>query len=555
VSKQALPGGLKNFALDAVGLEIAWSQFQAVIDEGETTLLRTAFSPIIREAYDFGVVLLDASGGSVAQSRRSLTSFVGTLPRTLRAALDAFPPEQWGPNDAYATNDPWIGTGHLPDITMMRAVVRNERIIAYVGCIAHWADIGGTIWSGDTTEIFEEGLQLPLCKLVDAGEVNPWLASIIAANVRLPEQVLGDLRAQLATLEVASRRLNDVLDDMDCDDPTPIFTEIQDRSEAVMRAAIREMPDGVYVHEMEIDGFDTPLVLHVQVRVQGESIEVDWTGSSGQVERGMNETFNHAYAMSVYPIKCVLSPEIPNNEGSYRPISMVAPEGSIINARYPAPVATRQILGHYISTVVLNAMAQMLPDRVIAESGSPSPRVVFSGTDRSGKKYGAALLLAGGMGANSWRDGLSATPFPSNAAATSVEMVESNTPLLFRRRALVPDSGGAGRFRGGLGVATEIEVLGQQHCVVSVMTDRINHPPLGFDGGGAGAPNIVTRDGEPIPSKSRSTIKPGQLLSLRTAGGAGYGPSSERDPESVRRDVENGYVSADAARARHGSRQ
>ncbi len=532
---------------DPVSLEIAWSQLQAVIDEGETTLLRTAFSPIIREANDFGVVLHDARGAAVAQSRQSLPSFVGTLPRTLQTTLESFPAQEWENGDIYATNDPWIGTGHLPDITMMRPVFRAGRLIAFVGCIAHWADIGGTIWSGDTREVFEEGLCLPLSKLFARGELNQDIAGIIRANVRLPEQVLGDLHAQVATLEVAERRLGDVLDGMGLDDPAAIFREIQDRSEAVMRAEIAALPDGVYTREIEIDGFDSPLTLRVALRVDGEDIVIDWTGTADQVERGMNETFNHAFAMSVYPIKCVLSPDVPNNDGAYRPFSMVAPEGSIVNARFPAPVASRQILGHALSSVVLGALAELVPDRVIAESGSPSPRVVFSGQDATGKKYGAALLLAGGMGAGASADGLSAAPFPSNAAATSVEMVEATTPLLFGRRALIADSGGRGRFRGGLGVATEIEVRGDEPCVVSVMTDRIDHPPLGFAGGEAGAPNRVTRDGAPIPSKSRSTLAPGQRLRIETAGGAGFGRPEERDPVALERDVDGGYAGVEAA--------
>jgi N-methylhydantoinase B len=543
-------------AFDAVGLEIAWSQLQAVIDEGETALLRTAFSPIIREANDFGVVLLDASGGSVAQSRRSLPSFVGTLPRTLRTSLEAYPADLWAPDDIYATNDPWMGTGHLPDVTMMRPVFRQGRIVAYVGCIAHWADIGGTIWSGDTTELFEEGLRLPLCRLVAGGRLNQDIASIIAANVRLPEQVMGDLHAQVAALEVAERRLHDLLDGLRLEDPAEVFQEIQDRSERVMRAEIAALPDGVYSHEVEIDGFEAPLLLRVALHVEGDSMVIDWTGSADQVERGLNETFNHAYAMSVYPIKCVLSPQVPNNDGAYRPFAMVAPEGSILNARYPAAVATRQILGHYLSTIVLGALAQLVPDRVIAESGSPSPRVVFSGLDETGRKYGAALLLAGGMGASASQDGLSAAPFPSNAAATSVEMIEAATPLLFRRRELIADSGGAGRFRGGLGVVTEVEVRGQSEraCVVSVMTDRVDHPPLGFSGGKAGAPNRITRDGERIPSKSRSPVRPGQLLKIETAGGAGFGPPKERDPAAVDCDRESGYVSERGAAEFRGGR-
>jgi N-methylhydantoinase B len=533
--------------LDPVALSILWSRLQGVVDEAETTLMRTAFSPIVREAFDFGVLLLDAGGGSVAQSQRSLPSFVGTLPRTLQAALELFPAEDWQPGDVYATNDPWLGTGHLPDVTMVRPIFRAGCLIAYSGCIAHWADIGGAIWSSDTTEVFEEGLRLPLMKLVDRGTLNPFIAEIIRGNVRLPEQVMGDLHAQLATLQVAERRLLDILDELESDDPATVFSLIQERSEAAMRAAIAKLPDGRYTHEMEIDGVDEPLLLRVTLAVEGDSIAIDWTGSSPQCPRGINETYNHAYAMSVYPIKCVLLPEIPNNQGAYRPISMHAPEGSIINARYPAPVASRQILGHCVANAVMGALGEILPEECPADAGSPSPRVVFTGLNERGRKFGAALLLAGGMGGQRDRDGLSATPFPSNPGMTSVEVLEAGAPLVFRRRALIPDSGGVGRHRGGLGAVTEVEFLADRPGVVSVMTDRVEHPPLGRMGGGPGRPNIISRNGVPIEPKRRTTIEPGDVLSIETAGGAGYGAPSERDRGLIERDLEYGYVTPEGS--------
>lgn len=538
--------------LDPVTLEIVWSRIQAVLDEAETTLMRTAFSPIIREAYDFGVVLLDATGGSVGQSQRSLPSFVGTLPRALQAALKIFPASTWKDRDVYATNDPWIGTGHLPDVTMIRPVVRHGRTIAYMGCITHWADIGGTIWSADTTEIFEEGLRLPLCKIVDGGRPNDFITSIIKANVRLPEQVMGDLHAQLATMEVGERRLQELLDELGIDDPAPVFGAMQHRCEAVMRAAIAALPDGTYTHEIELDGIDHPILLHARLTVRGDAIAVDWTGSSSQVNRGLNETYNHTYAMTVYPIKCVLSPELPNNQGSYTPITMHAREGTIINCRYPAPVPWRQIIGHCISTVILGALSRVAPDRVLADSGSPSPRIVFSGVRSDGRKYSAALLLTGGMGAQGWRDGLSAAPFPSNAGATSVEVVEANTPLLFRRRELLADSGGAGRCRGGLGVVTEVELMGEEASVVSVMVDRVNHPPLGRVGGGPGAPNVVTMDGQALHPKARVPMRPGAVLAIQSAGGGGFGPAEKRPRELVQADLDFGYVTPAAAKQLYG---
>jgi N-methylhydantoinase B len=542
-------------SLDPVTLEIAWGRIQAVIDEAEATLIRASFSPLVREAYDFGVVLLDGGAGSVAQSQRSMPSFVGTLPRTLRAGLERYPPSTWRPGDVFATNDPWLGTGHLPDMTAVRPIFREGRPIAYAGCIAHWADIGGAIWSADTTEVFEEGLRIPPCKLVAAGSLNEEIASIIEANVRLPEQVLGDLHAQLAALELTERRLLELLDDMDLNDPAFLFGAIQERTEQAMRAAIAELPAGSYSHEIELDGITKPLRLRATLLVEHDEISIDWTGTSPQVDRGINETYNHAYAMAVYPIKCALSPEMPNNEGAYRPIRMTAPEGTLVNARYPAPVASRQMIGHTVSAVVFGALAQIAPDKVLSDSGSPAPRVVFTGLDSSGRKYGAALTLSGGMGARSTRDGLSAAPFPSNAGGTSVEIIEAATPLVFRRRELVADSGGAGRFRGGLGVALDVQLLAETPCTVSMMTDRIDHPPLGRDGGLPGSPNVVRKDdGSAVDPKARTPLLPGETLQIRTAGGGGYGPPSERTRAAVEHDLAFEYVTPQAAAAIYGRR-
>jgi N-methylhydantoinase B len=354
---------------------------------------------------------------------------------------------------------------------------------------------------------------------------------------------MGDLHAQLATMEVCERRFNELMDDMGLDNPTPLFDVMRRRSEDIMRTAIAALPQGRYVHEMEIDGIDSPLLLRAALEINGPSIHVDWTGSASQVERGINESYNHAYAMTVYPIKCVLCPDIPNNEGAYLPISMTAPEGTIINSKRPAAVGSRQILGHCIANVVLAALGNVLPDRVLADCGSPSPRIVFSGALANGKRYNAALLLAGGMGGQSWRDGLSAAPFPSNPGTTSVEVIESATPLLFRSRSLRPDSGGPGTYRGGLGATTEVELRADKPGLVSVMTDRIHHPPLGFRGGEAGAPNQILLDGAPVDPKARTPMPPGSVLTIHTAGGGGYGPKEERDAGARARDEEYGYVS------------
>jgi N-methylhydantoinase B len=531
--------------LDPITLEIIWGRLQAVIDEAEVTLMRTAFSPIIREAFDFGVVMLDSNGGSVTQSQRSMPSFVGTLPRTLTAALERFPADLWREGDVLGTNDPWLGTGHLPDMTMVQPVVRKGRTVAYIGCIGHWADIGGAIWSADSRELFEEGLRIPLSWFRRQGAINEDLLGLILSNVRLPEQVRGDIYAQIATLDVGAQRLGELLDDAGIDDPAPIFHEIETRSEAAMRAAIADLPNGTWVHEMELDGVDEPLLLRASMTIEGESIVVDWTGSSPQTPWAINDSFNHAYAMTVYPIKCALLPDVPNNQGSYVPITMIAPEGTIVNCKFPAAVASRQIIGHCLSATVFGALAQILPERVLADSGSPCPRFVISGIYPDGRKWGSSFLLSGGMGAKTDHDGLSAAPWPSNAGTTSVEIVESNTPLLFRSRALVPDSGGAGRYRGGLGVETAIELRADRPALLSMMTDRIDHPPLGSHGGMPGTPNVLTRStGGRVPAKGRTQLQPGEILTMHTPGGGGFGSPDARDPQQLQRDLEFGYVTA-----------
>ena len=446
--------------------------------------MRTAFSPIIREAYDFGVVIMDEEGRSVGQSQRSLPSFVGTLPRSLRAILELFPAEQWREGDVYGTNDPWIGTGHLPDVTMVRAIFRRGRIVGFVGCIAHWADIGGTVWSADTKEIFEEGLQIPVTRMVSQGEIDPLLAKIVQRNVRLPEQVMGDMAAQLATMAVGERRLQELLDDLGIDDPAPLFAVMRQRCENVMREAISDLPDGTYVHDVEIDGSDGYTLLRAALTVKGDTIHVDWTGTSPQASRGINESYNHAFANCCYTIKCVLCPQVPNNEGAIIPISMYAPEGTIVNCKYPAPVGARQMLGHYIAIVVMGALGKIVPDKVLADCGSPSPRLVFSGAHPDGRRFNASFLLSGGLGGQIWRDGLSAAPFPSNPGSRPPKSSKSNSPMIVRRRSLRVGSAGAGRFRGGLGTTTEVEIRDSARgASISVMTDRVIHPPLGFRGG------------------------------------------------------------------------
>lgn len=532
---------------DPVALELAWSRIQAVLDESEITLMRTAFSPILREAYDYGIVLMDELGGAVAQSQMSMPGFIGTLPRSLKSFLVEHPLPEWAPGDIYITNDPWIGSGHLPDVTMIRPIFHNGKLVGFMGCIAHWADMGGRTWSADATELYEEGLQIPVSRLFAAGELNRDVVNFILRNVRLPEQVNGDMHAQISAINVGANRFIDLLGDMQVNDPAPLFAEMRRRSETAMRDAIRTLPGGCYTNSIEIDGVEEPLLLKCAVIVEGDGIVVDWEGSADQVSRGINESFNHAYAMTVYPIKCLLCPDVPNNEGINIPLRMVSPEGSIVTCRRPAPVNARQMIGHYLSQVVVGAMRPLMPDKILAECGSPAPRAVFSGYDDSGRRYSAALLLSGGMGGQSWRDGLSATPFPSNPGISSVEVIESRAPLIVRQRALRPNSGGKGKFRGGLGASIEVQFVGNRPASISVMTDRVRSKPKGVFGGEEGEPNVVLLNGKPIDPKGTTNVRFGDVVTIHTAGGGGYGPAAERAELSMERDLEYGYVSLERA--------
>lgn len=536
-------------AFDPITLEILWSRLIAIADEAAATLVRTSFSTILRESNDYACSILDGQGYSLADNTQSIPSFVGTLPRTCRSVLERIPATTLEPGDVLITNDPWLATGHLPDITMLTPIFHNSRLVAFAGMIGHMPDIGGTIWSADAQEVFEEGLRIPPCKLMRRGEINPDVYQFLEANVRVPGQVWGDLQALMAAGEATARRIREFLDDQHMTDLSALAQDVQVRAERSMREAIRELQDGVYTYTLEADGFDHPLRIAVTVTIQGDEIAVDYTGSSAQINRGLNCVLNYTYAYTCYPLKCVLDPFTPKNEGSFRPFTITAPEGSLLNPRFPAPVNARQITGHLIGCALFGALAPALPNKVIADSGSaPTCRAVFSGRMASGQKFSFILFANGGMGARPNRDGLSTTPFPTNATCASVEVMENLAPLIVWKKELLVDSGGPGTWRGGLGQEIVLEVVGLEALAVSLISDRRDHPALGLFGGMPGAPvEIVLNDGQFIHPKARSALKPGDRLTIKYAGGGGYGQPVERSRERVVSDLQNGYITERAA--------
>ena len=545
-------------AIDPVSLEILWSRFIAVADEAATTLVRTSFSPTVRESNDYACVLFDAAGHAIAENTIGIPSFNMTLSRTLAHFLQMRPLKSWRPGDVGITNDPWLATGHLPDVTVVAPIFIGERLVAWSGSVAHMVDIGGIPWSADGRQVFEEGLRIPPMMLFREGKPNEDLLQLIRANNRLPDQVIGDLMAMVSAGRIGEARLVELMSEVGVEDLTEISAEIRSRAERSMRAAIKAVPDGTYRSALDMDGApDEPIHLEVTVTVAGDEMTVDYAGTSPQVLGALNTVMNYTEAYSCYPLKCLLDPATPRNDGSYKPIRVKAPEGSILNPRFPAAVNARQLVGHVLSGMLFDALSTASPQRIIGESGSaPTLRCVVSGIAASGLPFSSILFLNGGMGARPDIDGLATTCFPSTVMAGAMEAVEAVSPLRIWRKEFAVDSGGAGRFRGGLGQELEVEVLSATSAIVSLFVERTRNPARGVVGGKQGGGSRVEINGkcDGFPLKGRSRIAAGDRIFVRYSGGGGYGDPRERDRDAVRADVEAGIVSAQAARDVYGAK-
>lgn len=541
-------------AYDPVVLKMMWDRLIAVVDEADTALGRTAFSTVVREAHDYVTVLLDAEGRSIAQCTYSIPSFIGTLPITARHILERIPASSLHPGDVLITNDPWLGTGHLPDITMLTPIFHQDRLVAFAGNVAHMPDIGGRAFSADAREVFEEGLRLPPTFLYRQGKASEEMFAIIRHNVRVPEQVMGDLEAGRSANEVMARRLVEFLDDYGLKDLGGLAEEMFSRSEANMRAKIAALPDGEYVNTLRIDAFDAPLEIKVRVAIKGEEILVDYAGTSAQSDRAMNSVQNYTYAYTVYPLKCVLDPETPNNEGSFRAIRVTAPEGTILNPRLPAAVNGRHLVGHVLSFAIYGALSEIMPERILADGGSaPSWVLVLNGQYDDGKSFANFMFFSGGQGARMGMDGPASLHFPTNISSVPAEHVEATSPIQVELREQIADSGGPGQWRGGNGVRFVLRSLATRPCSVTLQCERLKNPPQGSQGGHAGAAGHVLLNGEPMARpKEQFTLRPNDVLTLELPGGGGMGDPLKRDPTLVIADINAGVITADQAREAFG---
>ncbi len=536
---------------DPIALGIQWDRLIAIADEIINALVRTSFSTNVRESYDLSCVVFDRKGRSIAQGAYSVPSFTGTAPATLAHMLAKFPPETLRPGDVIATNDPWMGTGHLFDVNVMQPVFRRGALVGYTMSITHLPDIGGAGFSATAREVYEEGLRLPIIRLAREGTVDEAWIELVRTNVRVPEQTIGDLMANVSCTTVGARMLVEFMDEYGLDDLVPLADAILAHSERAIRDELRAIPEGVYENAIDIEGHADPLRLACRIAIRGGEAFADFSGSSLAVPAAINVPLCYTRAMTCHAIKCLTTPKIPNNEGSVRPIHATAPEGSILNPVPPSPTGGRHIVGHFVNPLVYGALARALPDRVQGDSGMLN-LVNVQGRTREGTGVSSIFFASGGFGALKGIDGQATTPAPSNMTGTPVEVWENLTGMFVESKELLPDSGGPGEFRGGLGQRIALVNDSGQPMNVSCLAGRTEFAPQGVLGGRPGGMRSIAINGAPVHPKGRYVLAPGDRIDTVEAGGGGYGDPLRRARVAVEADLRQGFVTPGAAKRDYG---
>lgn len=539
--------------LDPIDLAIAWDRLVSITDEGAAALIRTSFSMLVREGFDLSVMLFDTKGRMIAQSRKCIPVFIGTAPVTMAAMLAKFPPETLGPGDVVASNDPVIGTGHMFDLALMRPVFRNGRIVAYAMSITHLPDIGGMGFSAAATEIFHEGLRLPIWKLYAEGRRDETLVELIRLNVRVPEQVMGDVMASVSCLEVVQRQLLEFLAEAGLPDVDAVAPAILSQTEEAVRAALAAIPDGTYRNAVDVEAFEDVRRLVCRIEKTGGDVLVDFAGTGPCVRAGINVPLPYTRSMALYTLKCITSPRLPNNDGATAPVRIAAPVGCLLNAVPPAPSAGRHTIGHFIPPLIFGALAEVVPDRVMAGSGLID-FVTLQGRRPDGTGTSMTFCAAGGFGALSDLDGQPTTPGSSNIGGISTELFEPASGMLVEKKALRPDSGGAGTHRGGPGQEIVLRNDGSHPVAVFSMANRTTFPAKGFRGGLPGACREHLVNGLAVSPQGRHELNPGDRFTLREAGGAGFGSPEGRSKAKVQDDIRRGYATPEGAARAYGEK-
>lgn len=536
-----------NRNISDIERQIMWNRLIAIVEEQGQTLLRTAFSPMVREAGDLSAGVFDPAGRMLAQAVTGTPGHVNSMAESVKHFIRHFGLETMKPGDAYITNDPWMGTGHLNDFVITTPCFHNGRLVALFSCTSHLIDIGGIGFGPDGTDVHMEGIYIPFLKLIDQGAVNETLMAMIRANTRLPVDTVGDTYSLAACNDVGCQRLTEMMSEFDLDDLEDLSAYICERSEATVREEIAALPKGSWSNTMVTDGYNSAIELTATVTVSDEGIHVDYTGTSPVAARGINVPLSYTTAYTVFGLACVVGRNVPNNAGSLAPLTVSAPEGCILNAPKPAPVCSRHVIGQMLPDVVFGCLRQAVPNRVPAEGTSCLWNLNVRGRIKGGEggQYGFSMTVTsnGGTGARPQSDGLSATAYPSGVKGTPVEIAEQITPLIFWTKEYRPNSGGAGRTRGGHGQTIEIESRIGEPFELLAAYDRIDHPARGHDGGKDGAPGVVGfKSGKRLPGKGFLMVPPGERLVIKTPGGGGIGDPTERDPVRVAAERKAGLV-------------
>ena len=544
---------------DPITLEILWRRLISVVDEADSTVARTAFSSLLRDAHDYTCMFTDRKGRELAQGTFATPGQSGAMALGIKNLVNKLPSDSYRPGDVFITNDPWALAGHLNDVCVMSPIYYKDKLAAFTACVFHHSDIGGRV-SSDNHDVYEDGLFIPLVKLYDGGILNEAVLEMIRWNVRTPDEVIGDIRSQIAANHVCAEKICQMLDEYGMDGLDDLADEIISLTEKSMRGAIEKIPDGIYRAQGIVEQMEgrEDLVIKVAVEVKGSDIMVDLDGSSPHVDWGGNVVYNFTYAYVFMAFKSMFDPDIPNNDGCAEPISMKAPEGSVVNCTFPVAVAARMQIGHFLTEIIYRALAKAVPGRVIAGSGgTPATMNVFYGKRNDGRTWHSVIIRGGGMGASSTNDGYYDYIFPANGANTPIEILESDTPLIVETREVLTDSGGPGRMKGGLGRRVVFRVPDDEYAPIppvnlGIQSGRYRYSPEGLFGGKDGSRAQFLINGELGNPYGLSQLRPGDVVIMDAAGGGGYGDPLEREPELVEKDVADGYVSLECAKEDYG---
>lgn len=544
---------------DPITLEILWRRLISIVDEADGSVARTAFSSLLRDAHDYTCMFTDRMGRELAQGTFATPGQSGAMALGVKNLVNKYPADFYKPGDVFITNDPWALAGHLNDVCVMSPIFYKDKLVAFTACVFHHSDIGGRVAS-DNHDVFEEGIFIPFVKLYDQGVLNQSVIDMIRWNVRTPDEVTGDIRSQIAANHVCSEKICQMLKDSGLENLDDLADQIISLTEKSMREEIDKIPDGVYHARGLVEQMKgkEDIIIQAKVEVKGSDIIVDLDGSSPQVNWGGNVVFNFTFAYVFMAVKSMFAPDIPNNDGCAKPIRLSAPEGCVLNCKFPAAVAARMGVGHFLTEVIYRALSGVLPTKVIAGSGgTPAAMNVFYGRRKDGKPWHSVIIRGGGMGAAAANDGNYVYIFPANGANTPVEIFESDTPLIVEKRELVADSGGPGKMKGGLGKRELFKVPDDEYAPIppinlGIQAGRFQYPAQGLFGGKPGTNAQFLVNGVPGNSFGLTQMKPGDVVIIDAPGGGGYGNPFERDPEIVANDVMEGYVSIDCAKTDYG---